>query len=138
MTCEIPRFHLTGAPAGKYQLMVEVNGFLDWRSDPFFLEEGQILDLGTIDLDPSAAIRLTIADQQGKPLLDGIEVLGNGQKLRPSSLRNDLAAGEYWFDELPPGPLELEVRASGYVPFKKELYTQAGRSGKEEIVLLPE
>jgi RNA polymerase sigma-70 factor (ECF subfamily) len=130
-------FHLYGAGPGEYRLMVAGDGYYDWRSEPFRIEEGRIEDLGAIDLVPCAAIRLRVSDHLGG-VPDQLEVFANGLKLRKSELRMDLAAGEFWFDEISPGFLELEVNAPGYVPYKKALFNQAGISGTEEIVLQPE
>ena len=108
-----PTFELTAVPGGRYRLLVKVRGYFDHSTPAFDLGEGELRDLGELELSPSAVLSVEVRGPDGQPL-QAFSVLVDGAELH-AWRSYDHAPGQARWDGLAEGPASVEVRADGMV-----------------------
>jgi len=126
-------FTLRGVPAGDYMLRVSARYYRESNTGPYSIGEGEVIDIGTIDLDPAGILILEIVDQRGDPVTD-FELTCDGETAY-SWARTEISAGRYEFFSLPVGKVILVLTAEGYMGVEIPLDLEPGVPCESRIVL---
>jgi hypothetical protein len=125
-----------GVAAGRYRLEIRANGYLTWNGPEIVSAEGEELDVGAIELEPAAALLLTVVDESGIPL-QGCTLTLDGDRL-PAYLARVDEAGAYGVQQLAPGPQVVVVQAAGFLKGEVLVELVANEQTEERVVLLRE
>jgi len=117
-----PQFRLVGIPAGEYIVVVRANGYVENKSDPFRLDEGRNLDLGTIAMDTGGVLIVDVIDQTGSRT-EEFRVYCDGLNQRRDSTLDD---GRYKYIGLPLGEVLIEVSSPGHQTARKKISLAVG------------
>ena len=118
-------------PAGTIDLQVEASGMAAMRRSGVAIEAGVPLDLGVLVLSAGAVLQGTVRGPGGAvPPTCELSLWGEGVRLH-ARYEN----GDYRFDGVPPGPLQLQVQAAGHAAarFPIELAAQEQRTQPIEL-----
>jgi len=128
------RFKIPGVTMGKYFIIVTAQGFNNYRTDPFFLEEGQEYDLDKLILEPTGILDLEVMNQDGHPFLKGIKVFLGENKLDFQDIQN-ISPGHYRCFKLPAGSSEIVVKAKGCKKKTLSLFIEPGVHETRKLVI---
>ncbi|MFH2002469.1 MAG: sigma-70 family RNA polymerase sigma factor [Planctomycetota bacterium] len=135
-------FDLPGVPEGRYYLAVDCYNYFHYKSDLFFVREGETVDLEKVILEPSGIFDLEVFHKDGSPV-SGYEVYYNGRILGqgggskrykiagPNSVRRR-------YSNLPAGPGTLEVEREGYRTVELPLHLIAGVPQSLHVTMEPD
>jgi len=128
-----PHFQLVGIRAGEYFVVVRADGYVEYKSDPFRLDEGRKLDLGTIAMDTGGVLFLEVLDQTGSRI-EGVRVYCNRSYQGRSSTLDD---GRYRYIGLPLGEVVIDVTAPGHQTAQRRVSLARGFPCELQIVMQP-
>jgi len=103
-------FELSGLNAGDYQLLIEAEGYQDYQSGAFSLNDEQDLCLGEIEMEPCGVLDIEVLNENFQPV-ESVSVTCDGRHLRSSRSFQ----GKRRFDKLPIGQVTLTVGSRGYL-----------------------
>ncbi len=131
-----PRFKMAGIQRGEYKLRVTVLGYETFESEPFFLAEGQALDMGAITMAPLGILDLEVVDLEGKHVR-AFRVLYNEKPLKYYQTKH-LSLGKCRCYNLPLGSVEITVCARGYEDKKFTLNLDPNKPQQKKVTLFKE
>ncbi|MFH1999706.1 MAG: sigma-70 family RNA polymerase sigma factor [Planctomycetota bacterium] len=102
-------FLILGAAAGNYQLIVKAEGYEDFESGAFSLDEGDSIDLGEIMLNPCGVLNLEVVDEYFLAIPSYTLSCEGHRKSYERSLQ-----GIRRYDNLPVGMTTIIINAKGY------------------------
>lgn len=126
------RFELKGLASGEYQLLVEAEGYEDFQTGAFHLEEGQALDLGDIQLKPCGLLDLEVVNGAFEPVGE-YTVVCDGR----NRYYDRMPDGKRRYDKLPLGLVTLTIKAKGYFEKSVEVRLEPARPMDAQVVLQP-
>jgi hypothetical protein len=108
-------------PAGTYRPAVGASGLLGRELPELELAPGEEKDLGTIGLEPEAALALRVLGREGRPFEGAtVEVYGRGGGRKRLGVERTDATGRVRLSGLEPGLYDVEVTAQGETPVWEE------------------
>lgn len=131
------RFELQGVAAGEYHMIVMASGFQKHYSDTFTLQEGQVLDLGDIHLNPTGVLEIEVVDAAGSPISFDAEYAGETASNTDYD-RFHHSPGKRVLSCLPPGEVSLVIRASGFEAKTIVVNLEPRQRAKTRVVLEPD
>lgn len=126
------RFDLKGLASGDYQLLVEAEGYEDFQTGAFHLEEGEVLDLGDIQLKPCGLLDLEVVDGAFEAVRE-YTVVCDGR----NRYYDRIPDGKRRYDKLPLGLVTLTIKAKGYFDKSVEVHLEPARPMEAQVVLQP-
>ena len=147
------RFSLHGVSSGaRYQLVVSHPEFCQFRSTPFDVATGEVIENTEVQLSPGARLLLEVTDAEGRPL-PGIPVRVRPVGLREgelpprvqhwaiehfrSTVKRSLPDGRVVFSGLDPGAHIVSTSAAGFRPFTAKIDCPKQGSTRMPINLRP-
>lgn len=123
-------------PGGPYFLRIENDWYEDYKSEPFNLAEGQVLDLGEIHLTPCGVIDFKIVDTEGQRINRfGVKCPQKKYNIPPHTVVGERLLR---FKSLPLGHVTITISARGYRDREEEVYLEHMKPLLLEVVLEPE
>jgi hypothetical protein len=126
-------FRLDGVAAGKYQLLIDAEGYGYFRSGTMPVDDGQELNMGEVFLDPCGILDLEVVDSASQPV-EEYSVTGDGGKIATTRAFD----GKRRYDKLPVGEVTVTVRAEGFQDKIIRTRTEPARAVAKRVVLIPE
>lgn len=108
------KFTLSGLDPGEHEILITKEKYIG-RTIRIIVEAGKIKDLGTIELLQSGAIKGSVRDDKGTPLV-GVDVLVK----EAGASRKTGDDGSYYFSDLVPGRYTVVVKGEEVVVEVKE------------------
>jgi hypothetical protein len=125
------RFERADVPAGTLDLQAEASGMAALRRSGIALPAAATLDLGVLVLGAGAVLQGTVRGPGGAiPATCELSLWGDGVRLN-ARYEN----GDYRFDGVPPGPLQLQVQAAGHAAARFPIELAAHQQHTQPIEL---
>lgn len=135
------RFRMEGIPAGdNYFLGIDAPNYFEHHIGPLKLAEGETLDLGLLEMEPSGVVDIVVRNPDGEAIrrfdvfCDDM-FLGQNGGLKRMTIENPVLTKR--FSALPIKPLTMRVHAEGYVDELFEVTPHPGVPAHVEILLCP-
>jgi hypothetical protein len=125
-------FYLRGISEGRYQLRINAEGYFDYRTSPFTLQNNQVVDLGKILLEPSGLLDLEVVDTELQPV-ESYWLFCDGRPRR----HDRKIEGKRRYDELPLGQVLIKVFAKGYLEQSITIKLEPAQPVEARVVLHP-
>jgi hypothetical protein len=115
--------------------MVRADGYFEYESDLFYVEQDQSVDLGKIPLEPCGRLIVRVADPQGRPVPGHFIEF---PELDWDSLIYEHSLERIIFSNLPLGPVEVAVKAGGFQSQYLTVDLPAHQTEEISVELTPE
>ncbi len=124
------RFQIQGLGSGSYEVVAQLNGYLDGRSEPLDMAEGASRSGVKVKLAAARSVSGTVTDAQRRPIAGArVTAIDTSAGTRKESNVSD-ENGQFTVGNLGGDPVELLAEAEGYG--KQTLHDVAtGKSGVE-------
>lgn len=126
-------YRRANVPAGDWSVTAVVKMHTEGRSAVFAVENEQQVDVEDIRLGPGFELTGIVVDAAQKPIADAeVSLRGDGTQARGGGGRGGRGPGardhrtttdkqgRFFLEHLPGVPMQLDVRADGYLPFQQE------------------
>jgi len=128
-----PSFTLICVPECEFQIIVNVRGFKDFKSEKFSITEGGVVDVGKLVITRCGELILEIVDETNSPVKEFKSVC-NGKKLH-NWLRTEVGPGKYRFFEMPLGKIDVTIKAEGFIEEEMSFFLSPGKPQEGRFVL---
>lgn len=126
-------FFLYGAPAGNYQLIVKADGYEDYESEAFTLQEGEVFDMDRIMLNPCGVLNVEVVDELFLPV-KRFSLSCEGHRRH----YNHSAKGIRRYDNLPVGLVTIKIDAKGYKTQRIKVQLEPASPVETRVILTRE
>jgi len=133
-------FELVGISKGEYIFYVAAFGYKIYQSIPFSLDEGQILDLGEINLQPTGMVEIYVTNPESEPI-DKFRASWPGKNTQTVSLvskKMHISPGRVLYGEMPFGTVKITVTAKGFKPEETMIQIEPNKKALLRLMLQPE